>query len=177
MGMRENWKEVRDLEIKEMPIEEKYNKLLDDYLLAAATGYALHKELGVVDKYNDLVVKVQQRMLPSVLGVAFKVLKTVAPGKAFGQVTDQYVHSIQRFIPLSNIEVTKVSDREAVVRIKNCPILKRQRELIKKAGLDIDPRFLCEIDAQINPEVAKEFGVDLTCELEENGCRTKAKLK
>ena len=175
--MHSVWKEVTDLEIKEMPIEEKYNRLLDDYLLAVATGYALHKELGVVDKYNDLSVKVQQRMFPSVLGVAFKVLKTVAPGKAFGQVTDQFVYSMQRFIPLSNIEVTRVSDREAVVRVKNCPVLKRQRDLVKKAGLDLDPRFLCEIDAQINPEVAKEFGVDLTCELEENGCRNKAKLK
>ena len=70
-----------------------------------------------------------------------------------------------------------VSDHEAVVRIKNCPVLKRQRDLVKKAGLDVDPRFLCEIDAKINPEVAKEFGVDLTFELEENGCTTTAKLK
>ena len=171
------WEEVRDLEIKEMPLEEKYDKLLDDYLLANAAGYALHKELGVVDKSNNLWVKVQKKMLPSVLGVAFKVLKTISPGRAFKQVTDQYVYSIQRFIPLSNVELTMVSDREAVVRIKNCPVLKRQRDLVKKAGLDVDPRFLCEIDAKINPEVAKEFGVDLTFELEENGCTTTAKLK
>lgn len=159
-----------------MPIEEKYDRLLDDHLLTVATGYALNKELGVVDKSNSMYVKVQQKMLPSVLGVAFKVLKTVAPGKAFKQVTDQYVYSIQRFIPLSNIELTRVSDREAVVRISNCPVLRRQRDLVRKAGLDLDPRFLCEIDAKINPEVAREFGVELTCELEENGCKTTAKL-
>jgi len=70
-----------------------------------------------------------------------------------------------------------VSDREATVRIKNCPILRRQRDLVKKAGLDLDPRFICEIDSKINPEVAKEFGVDLTCKLEENGCINTAKLK
>ena len=165
------------MEIREMPLEEKYDKLLDDYLLAIATGYALHKELGVVDKSIDWSVKVQKKMLPSVLGIAFKVLKTVAPGKAFRQVTDQYVYTIQRFIPLSNIELTMISDREATVRIKNCPVLRRQRDLVKKTGLDLDPRFICEMDAKINPEVAKEFGVDLTSELEENGCITTAKLR
>jgi len=168
---------VRDLQIKEMPLEEKYDKLLDGYLLVVATDYALHKELGVIDKSNDLSVKVQKKMFPSVLGMAFKVLKAISPGKAFKQVTDQYVYSIQRFIPLSNIELTMVSNREASVRIKNCPVLKRQRDLVKKAGLDLDPRFICEMDAKINPEVAKEFGVDLTLELEENGCITTAKLK
>jgi len=165
------------LQIKEMPLEEKYDKLLDGYLLVVATDYALHKELGVIDKSNDLSVKVQKKMFPSVLGMAFKVLKAISPGKAFKQVTDQYVYSIQRFIPLSNIELTMVSNREASVRIKNCPVLKRQRDLVKKAGLDLDPRFICEMDAKINPEVAKEFGVDLTLELEENGCITTAKLK
>jgi hypothetical protein len=168
---------VRDLEIKEMPLEEKYDKLLDDYLLANAASYVLHKELGVIDKSNDLWVKVQKKMFPSVLGIAFKVLKAISPGKAFKQVTDQYVYTIQRFIPLSNIELTMVSDREATVRIKNCPILRRQRDLVKKAGLDLDPKLLCEMDAKINAEVAKEFGVDLTLELEENGCVNTAKLK
>ena len=89
--------------MKEMPLEEKYNKLLDDYLLANAVGYALHKELDVVVQSNDLWVQVQKKLFPSVLGVAFKVLKTISPGKAFKQVTNQYVYSLQRFIPISNI--------------------------------------------------------------------------
>mgnify|MGYP001128626021 CR=1 FL=1 len=37
------------------------DRLLDDYLLAIATGYALHKELGVIDRCNDLSVKVQKK--------------------------------------------------------------------------------------------------------------------
>ncbi|MCZ2809207.1 MAG: hypothetical protein O2V44_07635 [Candidatus Bathyarchaeota archaeon] len=165
------------MEMREMPLAEKYDKLLDDYLLANAVGYTLHKELKVVDQSNDLWVQVQKKLFPSVLGVAFKVLKTISPGKAFKQVTNQYVYSLQRFIPVSNIEVTMTSDREATVRITNCPVLKRQRTLLKKAGLDIGPRYLCEIDATINPEVANAFGVDLNIELEENGCTTTAKLK
>jgi len=168
---------VRTLSIKEMPLEEKYDKLLDEYLLSVAVGYALHKDLGVVDQSNELWVEVQKKMLPSVLGTAFKVLKAVSPGRAFKEVTNRYVYSIQRFIPISNIELNRVSDREAIVKIKNCPILKMQRDIVNKAGLDIDPRFICDMDTKINPKVAKEFGVELTSKLEENGCRTTAKLK
>ena len=51
------------------------------------------------------------------------------------------------------------------------------RDLVKKAGLDIDPRFMCEIDAKMNPELSKEFGIDMTVELEKDGCRYTAKLK
>jgi len=43
-------KEVKDLAIKEMPLEEKYEKIRDAYLLNTATLYALHKQLGIVDK-------------------------------------------------------------------------------------------------------------------------------
>ncbi len=84
---------------------------------------------------------------------------------------------MQIMIPLSNIELTRVSDREATLRVKNCPYLKKMRDLIKKAGLDLDPRFMCEIDAKMNPELSKEFGIDMTVELEEDGCRYTAKLK
>ena len=163
--------------IKEMPIEEKYDQLLNEYVLDAATHYAIHKELGAVDKFLDLYIKVQKKMTPSVIGIALKVLKTITPGKAFKQVTDQFLYWGQTFHPLSTLEETKVSDREAVIRIKNCVLLKRARDLVKKAGLDIDPKFFCEIDAKYLPGVLKEFGVDVTWELEENGCRATAKLK
>jgi len=165
------------LAIKEMPLEEKYDRLLDAYCLNMATFHSLHKELGAVDKCIDWSVKVQKKMFPSFVGVAFKALKAISPGKAFSQVSDQYVYTIQRFIPLSNIELTKVSDREVTVRIKNCPVLGRMRDIVKKAGLDLDPKFICELDPKINREVAKEFGVDLTCKLEENGCINTAKLR
>jgi len=165
------------LEIKEMPLQEKYDRLLDTYLLAVASSYALHKELGVVDKSNDMWVRVQKNMLPSFLGIGLTILKAVAPGRVFKQVGNQFAYTQQTFLPLSNIEFTFVSDRESTFRVKNCPVLKRVGGLVKKAGLDLDPRFLCEIDSKIFPRLAKEFGVALTFELEENGCKTTAKLK
>ncbi len=142
------WKQVRDLSIKEMPLEEKYDRVLDDYLLSIATGYALHKELGVVDKCFDLSVKVNKKMLPRILGPVFKLLKVLAPGKTLKQVINQAVYTFQTIEPLSNIELSWVSNREAVLRIKNCERLRRTRELVKKAGLNVDPKELCEIECQ-----------------------------
>lgn len=165
------------MEIKEMSPEEKYDKLLDDYLLSCATGYALHKELGVVDKCLDLSVKAHKKMLPSYMGPVFKLMKMVAPGRTFKQTVDRSMYMQQVYQPLSSIEVIRVSDRESVTRIKNCNIIRRLRDLVKKAGLDIDPKFYCEAESLVAKEMAKEFGVDLTRQLEEDGCTITAKLK
>lgn len=163
--------------IKEMPLEEKYEKLLDAYLLNSATLYALHKEHGIVDKCIESLVKTRKNMIPSLPAATYKLLKTLAPGKAFNQLMDQQIYEMQVDMPLSNIEVNRVSNREVTMRIKGCPILKRTRELIKKAGLDVDPRELCEIDPKVMSGVAKDFGVDVSWQFEENGCLWTVKLK
>ena len=168
---------MRTLEIKEMPLEEKYEMLFDRYALAIATSCAFHKELGVMDKSDDFSVKVMKKMLPSFAGLVFKVVKAITPGKAFKKAVDQYLYAIQAVNPRSNIELTWVSDREVVFRVKNCLVLKKVRDMVKKAGLDMDPKFLCEGDRKNSIEILKEFGIDLTMELEENGCRGTAKLK
>jgi len=165
------------LTFKEMPVEERHDKLLDQYILSELMNYALHKEMGTMDKRNAMMLKVWKRMLPSVMGIALKVMKTVAPGKTFKKMVDGFVSFSQVMVPLSNIEVTWVSDREAVMRTKNCPQLLRGRELAKKAGLDIDPKEICRNDSKVMPEMLEEFGMDITMELEENGCVIRAKLK
>lgn len=112
------------MEIEEMPVEEKHNRLLDEYVLIWALNHALIKETGIEDKVRDLYAGVAKDMLPSVLSVVYKVLKAISPGTAFKQVTDQFVYTLQEYnIPLSNIELVREADREASVRIKNCPIL------------------------------------------------------
>jgi len=165
------------LTFKEMPVEERHDKLLDQYILSELMNYSLHKEMGTMDKRNAMMLKVWKRMLPSVMGVALKVMKTVAPGKTFKKMVDGFVSFSQAMVPLSNIEVTWVSDREAVMRTKNCPQLLRGRELAKKAGLDIDPKEICRNDSKVMPEMFEQFGMDITMELEENGCVVRAKLK
>ena len=165
------------LSFKEMPVEEKYDKLLDQYILGNLMNFALQKEMGTLDKRNAMMLKVYKKMLPSFLGVALKVMKTVAPSKTFKKMVDGFVSLSQIMVPLSNIEVTWVSDREAVMRTRNCPQLLRGRELAKKAGLDIDPKEICRNDSKTMPGMLEQFGIVATMELEENGCVIRAKLK
>jgi hypothetical protein len=170
-------KEVKNLAIKQMPLEEKYEKLLDAYLLNSATLYALHKKLGIVDKCIESLVKTEKNRIPSFSAGIYKLLKTVAPGTAFNQLMDQEIYEMQATMPLSNIEVNRVSSREVTMRIKGCPILKRTGELIKKTGLDVDPKELCEIEPKVMSGVAKDFGIDMSWRPEENGCSWTVKLK
>jgi len=164
------------LSIKEMPLEEKYDHLLNDYLLAIAVGYALHKELGVVDKSNDLWLKAQKKMLPKMFGPVFKLLKALSPGRTFKQVINQSAYLFQETEPVSNIKLSWISDREAAMTIKNCKRLRRTRELVKKTDLDVDPKELCDQEYQTLKEIGREFGLEVTWKLEENGCRCTGKL-
>ena len=163
--------------IKEMPLEERQDKLMDQYMLTELMSYALHKELGTMDKRNDLMLKVWKKMLPGYMGIALKVMKTVAPSTTFKKLVNGFVSFGQVTMPLSNIESTWVSDREAVIRFKNCPFLSRGKELAKKAGLDIDPKEICKNDSKVMPKMFEQFGIEVTMELEETGCRATAKLK
>jgi hypothetical protein len=160
-----------------MPLEEKYEKLRDAYLLNSATLYALHKKLGIVDKCIESLAKTQKNMIPSLPGATYKLLKAVAPGTAFNQLMDHEIYEMQASMPLSNIEVNRVSGSEVTMRIKNCPELKRTGELIKKAGLDVDPKELCEIEPKVMRGMAKDFGIDESWRPEENGCLWTVKLK
>ena len=171
---------MKDLAIKEMPLEEKYDKLFDFFVLYYAASYAFNKEQGTVDKWPDYLAKIMGKMMPSLMGSVAKLMKTVSPGKTFKQFINQFMYTSQMEQPLSDLELSWVSDREAVVRYKNCETLKRLREVVKKAGLNIDPREVCksEIAMHTSPEhIARKFGMDLACELEENGCKWTMKLK
>jgi hypothetical protein len=109
-------------------------------------------------------------MVPSLPAATYKLLKTLAPGTAFNQLMDQYIYGMQADLPLSNIEVNRVSGREVTMRVKDCPNLKRRGELAKKAGLGVDPKEVCEIEPKVMRGVAKDFGVDVAWRSEGNGC-------
>lgn len=160
-----------------MPLKGRYNKLRDDFFLDDAINYALHKELGTVDKWIDCLVKVPIIMIPSYLGIAFKLVKTITSGTAFKQFIDRFTYLLQTRHPLSNIALTRVSNREVEVKVRTCVYLRRLRELVKKADLDINPKFICECGSKIIKGGGKEFGIDVTVDLEENGCTITAKLK
>jgi len=165
------------MSIMEMPCEERYDRLYDNLMQLAAITLTLAKDQGAIDKYIELSVDVQKKMMSGFLGkAAFKMLRTISPGRAVRQLSEQFIYAMQRTHALSEIELTKVSDREAVIRINNCPAVKRFRDVVEKTGLDIDPRFMCETESIIIPEIIKEFGINAVLELEEDGCVLNAKL-
>lgn len=165
---------------KEMPLEEKYDKLYDFLALYYAASYTFNKEQGTEGKWPDYMAKVMGKMMPSFMGPVVKLMTTVAPGRTFKQTVNQMMYTFQMEQPLSGLELSWVSDREAVVGYKNCEMLRRLRDVVKKAGLNIDPREVCrsEIAMHTSPEhMTKKLGMDLACELEENGCKWTMKLK
>jgi len=118
--------------------------------------------------------------MPSFMGSVVKLMKMVTPGRTFKRAVNQFMYMSQMEQPLSDLELSWVSDREVVMRYKNCEALRRIREVVKKAGVNIDLREVCktEIALHMSPEhPTQKFGIDLTCELEENGCKWTMKLK
>ncbi len=116
-------------------------------------------------------------MLPSLLRVAFRAMKTLAPTKAFNSLVDDFAHTSQMYLPLTNIKVDKISDREATITVDNCPARKRMRALIEKTGLDVDPVELCALEGRMFRELAKDLGVDLEAQVQKDGCLLRAILK
>jgi hypothetical protein len=168
------------LATKEMPLEEKYDKLYDFLALYYAAGYAFNKEQGTEDKWPDYLAKVMGKMMPSFMGPVVKLMAAVAPSRTFKQAVNQMMYTFQMEQPLSSLGLSWVSDREAVISMRNCEMLRRLRDAVKKAGLNIDPREVCksEIAMHTSPEhMTRKFGIDLACELEENGCKWTMKLK
>lgn len=124
--------EVRDLEIKEMPLEEKYDKLYDSYILADVIAMAFIMENGLTDEYLNYTMKVYKKMMPSIMGYAFKFIKTLSPGRAFKMFVEGILKDGRVTAPLSNTELVSLSGREAVIRTKNSVMLKKYRDIIKK---------------------------------------------
>jgi len=168
---------VRALEIKEMPVQEKLDGLLESYIIGWIRDSALHKELGAVDKCNALTIEMEKKMLASYPEV--EKLKAIASGRTFKWFIEKNVYLMQALVPLSNMELSYVSDREAVVTVKNCPVFQKMGELVRISGVNVDPReciFGCpswmpNLDAQVSKVIFKEFGVDFAWEHTENGCK------
>ena len=148
--------------IKEMPVEEKYDKLYDQYILTDVIAWAFVKEMGLTDKYLDYSAKVMKKMMPypSIMGSAFKFIKMLAPGRVFKKFVEGILQDSQVSEPLPDMEIVSVSDREAVIKTKNSVWLKKYRDIIKKTGLKIDLKEMFELGNKAMKEMVKEFGFD-----------------
>jgi len=165
------------LETKEMSFEEKYDKLYDQYVLTDVIAWAFAKEMGLTDKYLDYSMKVYKKMMPSIMGSAFKLIKLLAPGKAFKKFVEGLLKDGQVTEPLSNTEIVSLSDREAVIKTKNSVMLKKYRDILKKTGLKLDLKEYYELSMEAGKEMMKDFGFDATSHIEEDTITSIIKLK
>ena len=168
------------MEIEKMPLEEKYERLLNQMTLVWAEAYDFNKKQGTTDEWLDYMTNMEKKLLPYTTGlgkVFFKFMKKVAPGKTFKQAVYKVLYDQQKWHRYSSLELSWISDREAIWKVKDCPFIKKYEELIKKTGFDITPKYICENDMKFMSKVFKEYGVDLTYKIEENGCQTRIKLK
>jgi hypothetical protein len=121
-----------------MSFEEKYDKLYDQYILTDVTAMAFVKEMGPTDKYLDYSMKVYEKMMPMLMGSAFKLIKMLAPGRAFKMFVEGLLENDQVMEPLGNTEIVSLSDREAMITTKNSLMLRKYKDIIKKTGLKLD---------------------------------------
>jgi hypothetical protein len=172
--------EVSDLEIKEMSLEEKYDKLYDSYILTDVIAMAFIMENGLTDEYLNYTMKVYKKMMPSIMDYAFKFIKTLSPGRAFKMFVEGILKDGQVTEPLSNTELVSLSGREEVIRTKNSVMLKKYRDIIKKTGVKLDLKEYFELFPEAGKEMVKEFGFDMTMDtshIQEDEITSTIKLK
>jgi len=78
---------------------------------------------------------------------------------------------------LSNTEIVSLSDREAVIKVKNSVVLKKYRDIMKKTGLKLDLKEYWELFNEAGKEMVDDFGFDMTSHIEEDDTTTIVKLK
>ena len=168
------------MEIDEMPLEEKYERLLNQMTLVWAEAYDFNKKQGTTDKWINYMADVEKKLLPYTTGLGkifFKFIKKIAPGKTFKETVNKVLYDQQKWHNYSNLELSWISDREAIWKVKNCPFLNKYEELIQKTGFEISPKNICENDIKLMSNVFKEYGVELKSKIEESGCQIRIKLK
>lgn len=174
-------KEITVKDIKEMPLEEKYDRVCDYFTLDHAISCATHKELGTIDKYVDATVEAYRKMMPRFMGPLARFMGMLAPNMSLRQALNHVVYAEQQMHDLSEFEITQPSEGEVCIRFKNCDRLRRQREIVKKAGINIDPRYVCEVEKleHFHPRhPMRESGITpVAAEWEETGCKWTFKQK
>lgn len=156
-----------------MPVEEKYDKMMDALITLYVQTYAFNKEHGIVKKWLDHYVQAQNKMMSRYMSPVVKLYKTFPSNKTFKQVVNQFMYVFQIEQPLSNLELSWKSDFKVAIRVKDCHFLKRSREILNKIGFNINPKEICELknraDAYLK-HMSKKMGIKVFHSHEENGC-------
>ena len=148
--------------MKDISLEEKYDKLYEQIILTDTILMTFLYEKGLAEEYMEYSMKVMKKVLPSFMSSAFKLLKTLAPGRAFKMFVESLAKDSLVTEPLSNVEIVSRSDREAVIQITNSVQLKKYRDILNKTGLKLNMTEYWELMNEAVKGMAKDFGFDMT---------------
>ena len=164
--------------IKDMPIEEKWDRLHDFFTLDHAISYQAHKRLGTVREWVDDTVEAYGKMMGRFMGPLAALMGRAAarltPNVVLKQAINAVLYSDQMMHGPGEYQVSEPKDGEMIVRFKNCLRLKKQGEIVKRCELGFDPREICEVEkmhlTHPNHPTTKMGIVPTEITWEEGGC-------
>jgi hypothetical protein len=137
-------------QLKEMPIEEKWDRVHDFFTLDHAISYKTHKRLGTVQDWVDDTVEAYGKMMGRFMGPIAEVMGKAAtkltPNMVLKQAIYAVLYSDQMMHRPGEHEVSEVENGEMTVRFKNCLRLEKQNEIAEKCDLDFEGREICEVE-------------------------------
>jgi hypothetical protein len=172
-------------ELKDMSIEEKWDRVHDFFTLDHAISYKTHKRMGTVSNWVDDTVEAYSKMMGRFMGpiaaVMGKAATKVTPNMVLKQAIYAVLYSDQMMHGPGEYEVSEVKDSEITIRFKNCLRLKKQNEIAEKCELGFEGREICEVEKMhlTHPRhPSAQMGiVPAEVDWEEGGCVWTFKIK
>jgi hypothetical protein len=170
-------------DLKEMSVEEKWDRLHDFFTMDHAISYHTHKRLGTVKEWVSDTVDAYNKMMGRFAGPVAQFMgnlaSNLAPNMVLNKAIKEVLYMDQMMHGPGEYEVSEAEDGEIVVRFKNCLRLKKQNEIVKKCGLPFEGREICEVEkmhlTHPNHPTTKMGIIPFEIIWEETGCLWKFK--
>ena len=164
----------KEIPVKEMPLEERYERVRNFFEMDHAVSYVTHKECGTLDKWVNNTVDAYVKMIPKYFSPMIKAMSKLAPGVLMRQTFSNVLYADQMLHDPSEYEVSVLPDNAVFIRFKNCARYRRIKKIVKDIGLNIDPREICEVEKMhiTHPNYpGRDSGITpVAVEWEETGC-------
>jgi hypothetical protein len=137
-------------DIKDMAIEDKWDRVHDFFTMDHMVSYYTHKRLGTVKEWVGDTVEAYNKMMGRFMGPIAqfmgKLAVNIAPNMVLKKAIQEVLYSDQMMHGPGEYEVSEAKDGEITVRFKNCLRLKKQNEMVKKLGYPFEGREICEVE-------------------------------
>ena len=137
-------------DIKQMPVEGKWDKVHDFFTIDHAISYRTHKRMGTVEEWVDDTVVACGKMMGRFMGplaeMMGKAVTRLAPNLVLKQAITNVLYNDQMMHGPREYEVSELRDGEITVRFKGCLRLKKQKAIVERCQQDFDAREICELE-------------------------------